>query len=418
MSERLSDNRDEELDRILREVSDSADIPFSEEDWGEMKSRLDLDSRPAGLGWFAMGMAWLGSMGIALSIALLIWNSPKEIKGNTDISSTNGIESIESKNLNRESQIDENLELLSDSIKVSIPQQSLGFSESATSAEKMVVIVSEKENEYESNAETKIGITENKEVTQANSDEIPKSQNELGFSSEESDEKEIEEPIVVAEAEPDTVEEDFDQEKNKDKKERFGGKFNLSFQLAPDLSGVKLDQFGKAGNMIGIGAEYFVKPRLSISSGVFYSYKPYSANEGYMIGYGKQPNSVFGECDILDIPLNLRIYPFEGKVQRAFVGLGLSSYLMLSEYYELEYYGYGANDSYTQELEVKGKNNHFFGVANFSIGYERKLGKTLSIQVEPYFKVPLNGVGEGDISLKSTGLFVGLKFYPSGINIR
>lgn len=416
MSERLSDNRDEELDRILREVSDSADIPFSEEDWGEMKSRLELDSRPAGLGWFAMGMAWLGSIGIALSIALLIWNSPEEIKGNTDIFSTNGIENNESKNLNRESQYREISEPISDSIKVSIPQESLGFSDNATSSEKMEVIVSEKE--FERNADTKVGVIENSEVTQANSDEIPKSQNELVISSKESGEKEIEEPIVVAEAEPDTVQEDFDKEKNKDKKERFGGKFNLSFQLAPDLSGVKLDQFGKAGNMIGIGAEYFVRPRLSISSGVFYSYKPYSANEGYMIGYGKQPNSVFGECDILDIPLNLRIYPLEGKVQRAFVGMGLSSYLMLSEYYELEYSGYGANDPYTQELEVKGKNNHFFGVANFSVGYERKLGKTLSIQVEPYFKVPLQGVGEGDISLKSTGLLVGLKFYPSGINIR
>lgn len=416
MSERLSDNRDEELDRILREVSDSADIPFSEEDWGDMQARLDTDSRPAGLGWIAMGMAWLASMGIALSIALLIWNSPKEIKGNTEISSTKEIESIESKNLNRESQYRENSEPISDSIRVSIPQESLGFSDNATSSEKMEVIVSEKE--FERNTDTKVGVMENSEVTQANSDEILMSQNELVFSSKESDEKEIKEPIVVAEAEPDAVKQDFDQEKNKDKKERFGGKFNLSFQLAPDLSGVKLAQFGKAGNMIGLGAEYFVRPRLSISSGVFYSYKPYSADEGYRIGYGKQPNSVFGECDILDIPLNLRIYPLEGKVQRAFVGLGLSSYLMLSEYYELEYSGYGTNDSYIQELEVKSKNNHFFGVANFSIGYERKLGKTLSIQVEPYFKVPLKGVGEGDISLKSTGLFVGLKFYPSGINIR
>jgi hypothetical protein len=183
-------------------------------------------------------------------------------------------------------------------------------------------------------------------------------------------------------------------------------------QVAPDLSGIKLDQIDKVGNAMGIGIEYFLWPKLSLTSGLFYTYKPYSGNNGYHSGYGKSPTYVFGKCDILDIPFNLKYYPFEGKVQRFFASVGLSSYLMLKEQYELEYYNSDTGNPYYQDIEVKGANKHFFGIANISIGYERKLGRQLSIQVEPYYKVPFNGVGEGDVSLKSTGIFVGLKFYP------
>ncbi|MCE7057892.1 hypothetical protein LZF95_24625 [Algoriphagus sp. AGSA1] len=197
------------------------------------------------------------------------------------------------------------------------------------------------------------------------------------------------------------------------RKNPFAGKFNVSVQAAPDLSGIKLNQVGKAGQAIGIGAEYFLRPKISVASGVFYSFKPYSADEGYQLDYGDQPDRVLGECDILDIPLNLRFYPIEGKLQRFFASAGLSSYLMLKEHYKLEYQDTGTGYPYSREIDVSGDNNHFFGVVNLSVGYERKLGDQLSVQVEPYFKVPITGVGEGDISLKSTGLFVGLKFHPN-----
>jgi hypothetical protein len=85
---------------------------------------------------------------------------------------------------------------------------------------------------------------------------------------------------------------------------------------------------------------------------------------------------------------------------------------MLQEKYELEYYNQDTGEPYFREIKVQGANQHYFGIVNFSIGYERKLGRQMGIQVEPYFKVPFSGVGEGDVSLKSTGIFVGLKYYP------
>lgn len=91
--------------------------------------------------------------------------------------------------------------------------------------------------------------------------------------------------------------------------------------------------------------------------------------------------------------------------------VGLSSYLMLKEKYDLEYksYNYGGN-AYGNSLEVQNKNKHYLNIVNLGIGYERVLTDRLSLQVEPYLKLPLSGIGEGNITLKSAGAFVGLKY--------
>src|SRR5690606_3856692 len=83
------------------------------------------------------------------------------------------------------------------------------------------------------------------------------------------------------------------------------GRFNLSVQAAPDVSGVTLNQLGKAGQAIGLGAEYFLSPSFSINSGVFYSHKLYESNGPFEMAYGEVVNGVIGDCGVLDIPVNL-----------------------------------------------------------------------------------------------------------------
>jgi hypothetical protein len=44
---------------------------------------------------------------------------------------------------------------------------------------------------------------------------------------------------------------------------------------------------------------------------------------------------------------------------------------------------------------------------------ERSLGKHFSIQAEPYLKVPLKGLGIGNIRMDSYGILFTLKYKPT-----
>ncbi|WP_192347644.1 hypothetical protein [Algoriphagus sp. Y33] len=424
MRKKSYDRSDKELDDILRKISDSAEIPFSEEDWEDMQARLDQISTPPASWLGSKGLGWAGAILLSSMISLSIWNSHQEdldadqnriaYETQNKLSILNSGDSERSEKtqvMDHSAQVGEN-PIIPD-INNKLSMGSVGNSSVNTqiqnSKNSVKVIQAGKKGQLWTRGRTStipvissfknpennpLIIWEINQIPLVDLGAFPLKKNASQIS-------EIEETH--------TNHEEVKEKRNK----QFAGKFNVSLQAAPDLSGIKLNQVGKAGQAVGIGAEYFLRPQISIASGVFYSFKPYSADDGYQLGYGDQPDRVLGECDILDIPLNVRFYPIEGKLQRFFASAGLSSYLMLREHYKLEYRNIQTGYPYSHELDFKGANNHFFGVVNFSVGYERKLGNKLSVQVEPYFKVPITGVGEGDISLKSTGLFVGLKFYPN-----
>ncbi len=188
-------------------------------------------------------------------------------------------------------------------------------------------------------------------------------------------------------------------------------RFFISLALAPDVSALKIKDIRGLGNSVGFNLEYFIHSNISITAGAMYVFKTYQAGDGYSTGYVPAPSHVNGSCWVLDVPLNLRYYAVNRDLARWYLTAGLSSYLMLKEKYNLEYssYNYGGT-TYDNTLELKNKNKHYLDIVNLGIGYERVLSDRLSLQVEPYLKLPLKGVGEGDISLKSAGAFVGLKF--------
>lgn len=403
MSENSFDKSDKELDEILKRISDNAELPFSEEDWAAMESRLDAMDSLGSLGWKRAVFIWAGAVLFAGMISYMIWD-PKETSRHA--ASPEKTEQTRVRVPEKEAMPENNVSQadISEPGTVTMPESiplasRYNFSYRKGSAQ---------ETSYVEAPTTAATLLEKAvplsmlPIPEMNlipvSPAIPEA---LSFG-------------MQANKPPSSELRKFPEEDDlKTKtKERFGGKFNLSVQLAPDISAIQLNQLGKAGNAVGIGAEYFIRPKISLMSGVFYSYKPYSGSDGYHINYGKEPSYVTGICDVLDIPVNLRYYLLEGQVQRFFVSTGLSTYLMLKEHYELEYNNSGPEGSYLHEVDVRGANQHYFGIANFSIGYERKLGRQLGIQVEPYFKAPLSGVGEGDVLLKSTGIFVGLKYYP------
>ncbi len=190
-------------------------------------------------------------------------------------------------------------------------------------------------------------------------------------------------------------------------------RLSLRIGISPDWSMISNNKIFKTGHNFQFLLEYRLNEKWSINSGIMKSMKYYDA-------YGSQykwPSdwtnssdldklvSVNAQCNMLDIPLNIRYNYHETPKLRLFGTLGSTSYLMLNEKYDYNYekYYYPTNGMYKWE----GKTGFYaFGVLNMSTGLEYKLNKGISLQFEPFYKLPFKSIGHGYVKLSSFGTFV------------
>jgi hypothetical protein len=185
---------------------------------------------------------------------------------------------------------------------------------------------------------------------------------------------------------------------------------------APDVSTVKFTHTQKPGMNLGLTIGYNISRRFAVQTGAIYTIKNYKSRgedyhppKGYWTDYVKL-ETVAADCDMWDIPINLRYNLVPKHRSNLFVSTGLSSYFMRSEDYDFFYYYNGNPVNRYREYETKTK--HWFSVLNLSVGYERQVSKNFSVQAEPFFKQPLKGVGFGNVKLNSTGIFFSVKYKP------
>jgi hypothetical protein len=162
--------------------------------------------------------------------------------------------------------------------------------------------------------------------------------------------------------------------------------------------------------------DYTLSQKFQLQTGFIYTKKNYKMNgsdyhppKGTWIDYVNL-KEVTGSCSMYDIPLNLRYNAIRKKSSTIFFSAGLSTYLMNSEDYSYYYYYNGAPN--TRDRSYPTNDDYLFSVFNFSAGFEKKLNKSFSMQVEPFFKQTLTGVGFGSISLSSTGIYFSLRYNP------
>ena len=114
---------------------------------------------------------------------------------------------------------------------------------------------------------------------------------------------------------------------------------------------------------------------------------------------------------MFEIPLNLRYDLFSNQKRKFFVSSGLSTYLMTNEYYDYHYKD--NNGAYTvKSYDYTANSNYWFSILNISAGFERSIGTRFAVQAEPYLKIPLKGLGFGNINLNSYGIYFGIKYKP------
>jgi hypothetical protein len=194
--------------------------------------------------------------------------------------------------------------------------------------------------------------------------------------------------------------------------------FGFMAVFGPDFSNVHFDAGSKSGFSVGMLLEYHFNKRLSLQSGMIYEKKNYTAMGD---AYGKIPgydvndpnfkmNKVDAHCFMWEIPVNVRYNFVAGNQHRVFAATGFSTYLMRKE--DLHYYYTHYNLFKYKKWMNDQSSAYWFAVANLSVGYEYRINQMFSIQADPYFKIPVKGMGYGTVPVNSMGILFGIRYRP------
>lgn len=187
----------------------------------------------------------------------------------------------------------------------------------------------------------------------------------------------------------------------------------LSILVGPDFNSTENTIGGKSGMAVGIAISIPIGKKLSIQTGVNYGSKNYEA-QGYDYAFNN-PNTanviagIDAACKVLEIPLRASYTVMNNQKNSIDLNAGLSSYIMLKENYRFIYTAASArNDRF---LEKNNANQHYLSVIDLSASYNIKLkNKKFALGLQPYLKIPISGIGEGNVPLKSSGISLKLNY--------
>lgn len=188
---------------------------------------------------------------------------------------------------------------------------------------------------------------------------------------------------------------------------------SLAISTGPDFNSTAAVLGGRTSMAVGLSVGVGLSKRLGIQTGLIYGSKKYNAN-GYDYTFNN-PNtqttieSIQAVCKVLEIPLKATYKLIENQNRSIEINAGLSSYIMLKENYVFKYLPYtGRKDRIS---EFTNANQHFFSVLDLSATYNIKLkSKKFALGFEPYIKIPLGGIGQGNVPLKSSGVSLKLHY--------
>lgn len=200
--------------------------------------------------------------------------------------------------------------------------------------------------------------------------------------------------------------------KKKDK-QRNHWPVSLSLSIGPEFNSSSSVIGGKGGFSAGLGLSVGIAKKVKLQTGLKYSIKGYGT-DGYGYAFRNEKakwivSHVDASCAVIEIPLLASITVMQGNSRSVDLNVGMSSYFMLKEDYTFKY---TAESGYKDRLlEINNKNQHYFGVIDLSATYYKRFKQEkISVGLEPYLKIPLTGVGEGKVNLKSSGVALKLRY--------
>jgi len=190
-------------------------------------------------------------------------------------------------------------------------------------------------------------------------------------------------------------------------------KFYAGLMGGLDATTIKFQKIEDFGFNYGLLLGYQFNQKWGIETGAYLERK-YYYSDGKYFNTSKiylPPNTwiddLSGYCKMIEVPLSAK-YNFTTKKQSSWFGVvGLSSYFLLQENYTYNYY-YGTVGPVPHSKEYKNNSTHLFANVGVSGGYTHTLGNFADVRVEPYLRIPISGMGIGNVPLFSTGLQIGV----------
>lgn len=187
----------------------------------------------------------------------------------------------------------------------------------------------------------------------------------------------------------------------------------IGIASALDFSKVHSTPFN-SGFDLGLLLGFRVNNKLSFETGVILNKKNYSSSGSNFdmktvrstMPPGMTINSLQSKSSLIEIPIKAK-YDIINKSKTAFfIAGGISSYIMTKEN---NMYNANLNGNLEKFRGVYNKNDYRFPAdANISIGYEHNISRQLELRIEPFLKIPLQGIGVGSLPVTSAGLQIGI----------
>lgn len=184
--------------------------------------------------------------------------------------------------------------------------------------------------------------------------------------------------------------------------------WGLGFSAGPDLASVNANGSTAYGLNAGLAFDYRIGKRWVFQGSGQYLLKNYIADQReYVAPSGfwptrSYPSSTEGTCDMLQWSVDLRYNWLAKPKFSSFVSIGSSSWTILKEEYEFYY----AKDypGLLYHWSSSQPKNYWLSMAQMGIGIEKTIRPGLSLQVNWFAQMPLQGVGNGKVEIYSSGL--------------
>ena len=194
-------------------------------------------------------------------------------------------------------------------------------------------------------------------------------------------------------------------------------RLRLGVVASPELNSVRASHPTPLGGDVGLQADYQLARRWHVSVSYLQTLKRYAADgadyhlpAGYATPHNWTISDVGAVCRIIDIPVNLRYDVVRRPGYQLFASAGLSSLFMRREQYTYNYEPVNGKTFQPTDWTLLDGSNHYLKILNLSAGYERAISSRWTVQAEPYLKLPLGGVGFGQVRLMSAGLFFSFRY--------
>lgn len=189
-------------------------------------------------------------------------------------------------------------------------------------------------------------------------------------------------------------------------------KFYIGAFVAPDYTTVKYQPGSKVGFTFGGIVGYSLSKNLSIEAGISIDRKYYTTDGKYfnpkiswLNNFGKVLE-LSGYAGLTEFPVSVKYDFKKNRDGNFFVTAGFISSIVHEENYTYTFDKNGV--VYTKDKSTKISTNSMFNNASISLGYEGYLGNHVNFRLEPYYRVPIHGIGIGNLPMTNIGLNIGV----------